>query len=48
MPLTELMKNDIFKSTILKSLEPKTSPSADFVNLQDDRPIVTIGPIVED
>jgi hypothetical protein len=51
MPLTELMKNDIFKSTILKSLEPKTSPAADYVNLQDlqdDKPTVTIGPMVED
>jgi hypothetical protein len=48
MPLTELMKNDIFKSAILKSLEPKTSSSADFVNLQDDKPTVTIGPMIED
>jgi hypothetical protein len=48
MPLTELMKNDIFKSAILKSLEPKTSPSVDFVNLQDDKTTVTIGPMVED
>jgi ribonuclease HI len=48
MPLTELMKNDIFKSSILKSLEPKTSLSADFVNLQDDKPTLTIGPMIED
>jgi hypothetical protein len=48
MPLTKLMKNDIFKSTILKSLETKTSSSADFVNLQDDKPTVTIGPMIED
>jgi hypothetical protein len=48
MPLTELMKNEIFKSAILKSLEPKTSSSADFVNLQDDKPTVTIGPMIED
>jgi len=48
MPLTELMKNDIFKSAILKSLEPKTSSSAYFVNLQDDKPTVTIGPMIED
>jgi hypothetical protein len=41
------MKNDIFKSTILKSLEPKTSSSTDFVNLQDDKPTVTIGPMIE-
>ena len=48
MPLIELMKNDIFKSAILKSLEPKTSSSADFVNLQDDKTTITIGPMVED
>jgi hypothetical protein len=48
MPLTELMKNEAFKEAILKSLEPKTSPSDDFVNLQDDKPKVTIGPMIED
>jgi hypothetical protein len=48
MPLTELMKNEAFKETILKSLEPKTSPSDDFINLQDDNPKVTIGPMIED
>ena len=48
MPLIELMKNDIFKSAILKSLQPKTPPVVDYVNLQDDKPIVTIGPMVED
>ena len=48
MPLTELMKNDIFKFVILKSLEPKTPPVVDYVNLQDDKPTVTIGPMVED
>jgi hypothetical protein len=48
MPLTELMKNEIFKAAILKSLEHKTSPSDDFINLQDDKPKVTIGPMIED
>jgi hypothetical protein len=48
MPLTELMKNEVFKAAILKSLEPKTSPSDDFMNLQDDQPKVTIGPMIED
>jgi hypothetical protein len=48
MPLTELMKNEIFKSAILKSLNPKTSSFDDFVNLQDDKPKVTIGPMIED
>jgi hypothetical protein len=48
MPLTELMKNDIFKFAILKSLQPKNPIVADYVNLQDDNPTVTIGPMVED
>ena len=47
MPLTELMKNDIFKSAILKSLQPKTPIAVDYVNLQDDKPTMTIGPMVE-
>jgi hypothetical protein len=48
MPLIELMKNDIFKASILKSLQPKTPPAADYINLQYDKPTVTIGPMVED
>jgi hypothetical protein len=48
MPFTELIKNDIFKSPILKSLHPNTPPVFDYVNLQDDNPTVTIGPMVED
>ena len=48
MPLIELMKNDIFKSTIPNSLQPKTPIDANYVNLQDDNPILTIGPMVED
>ena len=47
MPLIEHMKNDIFKSAILKSLQPKTPIAADYVNPQYDKPIVTIGPMVE-
>jgi hypothetical protein len=47
MPLNELMKNGIFKFDILKSLEPKTSLATDYVNLQYDKPTVTIGPMVE-
>jgi ribonuclease HI len=42
------MKNDIFKSAILKSLQPKTPPTVDYVNLQDDKPTETIRPMVED
>ena len=43
------MKNDSFKSSILKSLlQPKTPIDAEFVNLQDDKPTVTLGPMVEE
>ena len=42
------MNNDSFKSSILKSLQPKTHVDDDFVNLQDDKPIVTLGPMVEE
>jgi hypothetical protein len=46
MPLTELMKNDILKSSIMKSLQPKTPIVFDYVNLQCDKSTVTIGPMV--
>ena len=42
------MKNDAFKSSILKSLQPKTPIDTDFVNLQDDKPTVTLGPMIEE
>ena len=42
------MKNDAFKSSILNSLLPKIHIDTDFVNLQDDKPIVTLGPMIED
>ena len=42
------MKNDAFKSSLLKSLQPKIQIDADFVNLQDDKPIVTLGPMIEE
>jgi hypothetical protein len=48
MPLNELMKNDIVKSAILKSFQPKTPPADDYVNLQDEKSTMTIGPMVED
>jgi hypothetical protein len=45
----ELMKNDTFKQTILKSLEPKPMPIVvDVVNLQDDKPSIFLSPMVED
>ena len=42
------MKNDAFKYSILKSLQLKIHIDTDFVNLQDDKPIVTLGPMIED
>jgi hypothetical protein len=45
----ELIKNDAFKQTILKSLDPKPMPTAiDVVNLQDDKPTIFLSPMVED
>ena len=42
------MKNEAFKTSILKSLQPRTPLDADFVNLQDDNPIVILGPMIEE
>ena len=42
------MKNDASKSSILKSLQPKIHIDTDFVNLQDVKPIVTLGPMIEE
>jgi uncharacterized small protein (DUF1192 family) len=49
VPLTELIKHGEFKkcfSDLLKS--EASSPSTDFINLQDERPAVVLGPMVED
>jgi hypothetical protein len=49
VPLTELIKHGEFKnrfSDLLKS--EASSPSIDFINLQDERPSVFLGPMVED
>ena len=42
------MKNDAFKSSILNSLHPKVHIDTDFVNLQDEKPVVTLGLVIED
>jgi len=49
VPLTELIKHGEFKkrfSDLLKS--EASSPSTDFISLQDERPVVVLGPMVED
>jgi ribonuclease HI len=49
IPLVELMKNDIFKRDILRTLDPQSvSYSADILNIYDDKPTITLGPMVED
>ena len=48
MPLIELVKNDSFKRSILKALEPKAiQASTNYVNLQDDKLAVILSPMVE-
>ena len=42
------MKNEAFKPSILKSLQPMTPLYADFVNLQDVKPTVILGPVITD
>jgi uncharacterized small protein (DUF1192 family) len=49
VPLTELIKHGEFKkcfSDLLKS--EASSPSTDFINLQDKKPAFVLGPMVED
>jgi hypothetical protein len=49
VPLTELIKHGEFKkrfSDLLKS--EASSTSTDFINLQDEKPAVVLGPMVED
>ena len=41
------MKNDAFKSSILNSLHPKVHIDTDFVNMEDEKPVVTLGPMIE-
>jgi hypothetical protein len=49
IPLVELMKNDMFKRDILRTLDPQSvSHSADILNIYDDKPNITLGRMVED
>jgi hypothetical protein len=49
IPLVELMKNEMFKRDILRTLDPQSvSHSADILNIYDDKPTITLGPMVED
>jgi hypothetical protein len=49
IPLSELVKNEDFKRSLSKLLQSKSPhPPADSVNLQDEKPAVILGPMVED
>jgi ribonuclease HI/uncharacterized small protein (DUF1192 family) len=49
VPLTELIKHGEFKKCFSDLLKFETSsPSTDCINLQDERPAVILGPMVED
>ena len=42
------MKNDAFNSSILKYLQLRTPIDVDFVNLQDDKTTIILGPMIEE
>jgi ribonuclease HI len=49
VPLSELVKNEDFKRSLSKLLQSESpQPPADSVNLQDEKPAVILGPMVED
>jgi hypothetical protein len=48
MPLTELLKNEPFKKSIMKFLQPTPSASSNVISLQDENPSITVGPHIED
>jgi hypothetical protein len=49
VPLLELMKTEPFRKTVLKALQsPAQVTFSDTVNLEDENPVVTIGPHIED
>jgi hypothetical protein len=49
VPFLELIKNEQFKRYLSKILHPEpTSHSTDSMNLQDEKPTIILGPLVED
>jgi ribonuclease HI len=49
VPLSELVKHEDFKNFLSKLLQPEPPcHSTDSVNLQDEKPVVILGPMVED
>jgi hypothetical protein len=49
VPLSELVKNEDFKRSLSKLLQSESpQPPSDSINLQDEKPAVVLGPMVED
>jgi hypothetical protein len=49
VPLSELFKNDPFKNSIMKVLQPPTSiVTIDVISLQDENPTISVGPHIKD
>jgi ribonuclease HI len=49
VPLSELVKNEDFKRSLSKLLQSESpQPPSDSINLQDEKPAVILGPMVED
>ena len=49
VPLVELMKNEVFRKDICKTLDHKSvSFSSDTINLSDDKPNIVLGPMIEE
>jgi hypothetical protein len=49
VPLSELVKNEDFKRFLSKMLQSEPpQPSTDSINLQDEKPTIVLGPMVED
>jgi hypothetical protein len=49
VPLSELVKNEDFRRSLIKLLQSEPPhPSTNSINLQDEKPAVVLGPMVED
>lgn len=49
VPLSELVKNEYFKRSLSKLIQSESPhPPSDSVNLQDEKPAIVLGPMVED
>ena len=50
IPLTKLCKSNVYRNQILKFLQPSSvlDPLSDVINLHDEKPIIVLGPIVEE